>query len=167
MKLRRLDPETDRDCFVDAWLWDIEAPLWYKAAGRMFGPDTFEDWIEASAEDTRATFGILDPELIGMFILTLRGKGLYEVDFLAKPRCSVRALVEAGLYFRDAVFGDLGAEEVYCWTPRKNIPTRKLCGIIGFHDTGLRLIRGQYRNRAIEWVRLSILRPVIKATKAA
>lgn len=167
MRITRLDPDSDRGCFVEGWLWETEAPGWFKAADKVFGPATFEDWLEASREDIRATFGVFDPDLIGMFILTLRGKGLYEVDFLAKPRCLPGALVEAGIYFRDAVFEGLGAEEAYCWTPRKNIPTRRLCAIIGFQDSGLRLIRGQYRNRAIEWHRLSILRPVVRATKAA
>lgn len=167
LHIRRLDPDEDRDCFVRGWLWETEAAAWYKAADRVFGPPTFEDWLKASQEETRATFGVFEPELIAMFILTLKGKGLYEVDFLAKPKCAVGAIVEAGTYFRDAVFNDLGAQEVFCWTVKKNYSTRKLCGIIGFRDTGLRLLKGSYRGRVLEWHRLSITRPVIEAAQAA
>lgn len=165
--IRRLNPGEDRRCFVDAWLWETEVAPWYQAASRVFGPATLDDWLEASREETRATFGIFDPDLIGMFIFTLRGKGLYEVDFIAKPRCSVGALVDAALGLRDALFKDLEAEEIYCWVPRKNVPTRRLCATIGLRDTGLRLLRGSYRGRVLEWVRLSIIRPAVAVAQAA
>ena len=165
--IRRIDPDEDRGCFVDAWIWETEAAPWYKAASRVFGPPTLENWIEASREDTRATFGVFDPDLISIIILTLRAKGRLEVDILAKPRCSAWAVAEAAISLRDAVFADLGASEIYCWVAKKNVPTRRLCATIGFHDTGLRLLRGQYRGRVVEWHRLVIIREQVVQAIAA
>lgn len=163
MRLRKLDPIEDRGGFVDAYLWELDAPQWFKAADKVFGPPTLEDFIEASKEENRATFGVFDDHLIGLFILTLRGKGLLEVDFMAKPRCDPDRILMAGLQFRDQVFGDLQAREVYLWTQKKNFPTRRLCARIGFQDSGMRLIKGTYRNRVIEWLHLSLTRDAWEA----
>jgi hypothetical protein len=167
MKLRRLDPEQDRKDFVEAWIWESSAPSWFKSAGRVFGPPTFEDFIQGSKEENRATFGIFEKELIGLIILTLRNKESIEVDLTTKPRCSPAAILEAAIALRDRIFEDLQTEELYVWIPRKNFPTRRLCSILGFRETGLTLIRGTYRNRVIEWLHLSITREAVEMLKAA
>lgn len=155
--IRRLDPNNDRECFVEAWIWETNAPQWYKTSDRIFGPATFEDWIEASKEETRATFGVFEPELIGLIILTLKGKGVFEVDLLAKPKCDGVQLALNGMALAEMVFQELGAKEIFCWVNKKNYPTKRLCATIGFRDSGLRLIKGQYRDRVIIWERLSLL----------
>ncbi len=157
--MRRLDPDKDRDLFIQAWLWESFAPKWFKEADKVFGPPTFEDFIKGSKEDNRATFGVFDNELIGLIILTLKGSGI-EVDFMAKPRCDVGKLLIGAMSLRDKVFDDLGVKELYVWTPKKNVPMRRFCATLGFHDTGLRILKGTYRERVIEWQRLSLLRPV-------
>lgn len=160
MMIRRLNPKTDKHHFVESWLWESQAALWFKTADKVFGPPTFEDFLKASAEDDRATFGIFEHELIGLIILTLRAKGLFEVDLMAKPRCSPVTILEGAISLRDAIFEDLGAQALYVWLSKKNFPTKRLCAILGFYETGLTLIRGTYRNRVIEWVNLSLSREV-------
>jgi hypothetical protein len=164
--LRRLDPEKDRECFVEAWLWETSGPRWYKQSGKVFGPSTLEDFIEASKEETRLTFGIFDNELIGMIELTLCGNSL-EADLMAKPRCNPDAILSHAMALRDRIFDDLGIAEIYVWLSKKNIPTRRLCAIMGFRETGLTLIRGIYHERVIEWVHMSIPREAVAMLKAA
>ncbi len=164
--IRRLDPQKDRDCFVEAWLWETSAPRWYKQSGKVFGPPTLEDFINASKEETRLTFGIFDGELIGMIELTLRGNSI-EADLMAKPRCDAAAVLVNAEALRDKVFEDLEVNDIYVWLPKKNLPTRRLCAIMGFRETGLTILRGTYHERVIEWIHLSIPREAIAVAKAA
>ena len=165
--IRRIEPDADRDCFIEAHLWTVSSPTWFKQAERVFGPQTLNDFIAGSKEENRVTFGLFEGELIGVIIFTLRFRGVYEVDFLAKPRCDAEAIVRNCLALRDRLFNDLGAIELFCWLAQKNFPTRRLLCILGFSDSGLRLLRGTYRDRVIEWQRLSLPRKVWEGLKAA
>lgn len=167
--IRRIDTDEDRGCFVDAWAWEVLAPRWFRDADKVFGPPTLEDFIQSSGEDNRATFGIFENDLIGIIILTLRGNGIIEADLMAKPGCSPFAILEGAIGLRDRIFEDLGAREIMCWLAKKNIPTRRLCCILGFRETGITLIRGTHRDRVIEWINLSVSREAweAKTLKAA
>lgn len=159
--IRRLDPVKDRECFIEAWLWNVSAPSWFKQSSDVFGPPTFENFIEASEEDDRATFGIFGEELDGMLILTLRGASM-EADLAARPHAKFGTILDGAAWLRDAIFRDFQVREIYVWIPKKNYPTRRLCAILGFQDTGLRIIKGVYRDRVIEWRRLSVSHPQIE-----
>jgi hypothetical protein len=155
--IRRLNPDTDRGLLVDAYAWEAFAPRWFKDADKVFGPPTLVDFIKGTEQDDRATFGIFDDEIAGLIILTLRDSAV-EADLMARPGVSLEIIAAGASSLRDAVFSDLPVTAIYCWLARKNYPTRKLCAIIGFCDSGLRLLKGVYRGRVIEWYRLEITR---------
>jgi len=165
--IRRLDPIQDRNHFVDAHLWVVNSPRWFKESDRVFGPPTFEDFIESAKEESRATFGVFDGELIALVMFILRAKGRMEVDFMARPRCNAGTVVTHCLALRDRAFEDLGTQELFVWVAKKNLPTRRLCGTLGFREDGLRLIKGMYRGRVIEWRRMNMTRDIVAALKAA
>lgn len=162
----RLDPIKDRDCFVDAWDWEVFAPTWFKQSNDVFGPPTLENFIEASKEEDRATFGVFDSRLDAMITLTLRGASV-EADLLSRPNAPRETIINGTAELRDAIFRDLRVQEIYVWLPRKNYPTKRLCATLGFQDTGLRILKGTYRDRMIEWQRLAIYRSQIEQAKAA
>ena len=164
--IRKLDPEKDRGCFIEGWLWESSAPRWFKDADRVFGPATFEDFLESSREPNRATFAIFDDRLAGLIIFTLRGSSV-EVDLMARPKVPRGTIFTGASVLRDRIFNDLPIQGLYVWLPRKNYPTIRLCSMLGFRETGMTMIRGTYRARVIEWVHLSIPREVKAAQLAA
>jgi len=151
---------------VDAWRWEARAPRWFRDADKVFGPQTFEDFLESSKEFERATFGIFDEHLAGLIIFTLKGSSV-EVDLMARPKTSRETILIGASILREQIFADLDIQELYVWLPRKNYPTRKLCGILGFRETGLTLIRGTYREKVIEWLHLNLTREAIAMRLAA
>lgn len=155
--IHRLNPDTDRELYAQAYEWEVAAPQWFRDADTVFGPPTLADFLTSMAQENRATFGIFDGELAGLIMFTLRGNAV-EVDLMARPHVARETIIAGTSALRDATFADLPISTIFCWVAQRNIPTRRLCGIIGFRDSGLRILKGVYRDRVIEWHQLIITR---------
>ena len=160
LSIRRLNPETDKALFVEAWLWDhVDVPRWYREMDRVFRPEAFEDFLKLAHGEDQADIGVFENDkLVGLITLSMRAKGMFEAHLSAKRGASVEVLADAGIQVKEQLFRDMGMIEGCLWVARKNYHVRKLCSIIGFRDSGLRIFKGSHRGRVIDWLRLSVTR---------
>lgn len=148
--IRRLDSDTDRDFYAEAWAWDIDAPRWYQDSDAVFRPESFDEYMKLAHGDDQCDVGVFDDELIGLITVTLRGKGVYEGHLSAKRGANLEMLAEAVLQIRCQLF-ERGMSEAYLWVAAKNRAIRKLCANAGFYGTFVTMLRGSSHNRPIEW----------------
>lgn len=155
MDLRNLDPIKDAALLEEAWSWNENAPRWYQRTQEVF---------EVSHE--RIAIGIFDGELVGVIFLTPRGQAA-EVDLMAKRGTDVLLLGEAAAHVAHSLFNQINLNEIFCWLPKKNKAVSKVCILGGMRDDGIRMLKGSYGQRVIEWVRWSVRRESLLAEKAA
>jgi len=165
--IRRLDSEKDKECLIEAYSWDKSHPSWYRDMDEVWGPHTVEDFIELAKDSFNMFIGVFDDQRMIGLTLFAWNNGKLEAHIYCPRDVNQKLLIPNLLNLRNQLFADLKITEIYVWVAKKNIPTRKLCAIMGFHDTGLRIIKGTYHSRVIEWVNLSVPREVVAMSKVA
>jgi hypothetical protein len=152
MIIRRLNP-TERDLFAEAWSWRLNAPRWYQDSDKVFGPESFEEFMELAHGEDQADLGVFNPELVGLITLTMRAKNVYEAHLSAKRGTSVDLLSDAAFQVRNLLF-EQGMEEGYVWVASKNHAVKRICANAGFYANFVTMLKGLSHGRPIEWHQL-------------
>lgn len=150
MNIRRLDPIEDRGLYVDAFLWDIDAPRWYRESDKIWRPETLEQYLELAHGEDQIDVGVFNPNLIGLVTITRRAVGVYEGHLSAKRNAPRDVLSQAVYQVRHQLF-EIGMREAFVWVASKNRGVIKLCEDAGFYDNFVTMLKGSYHGRVIEW----------------
>lgn len=154
MNIRRLDPETDSDLYAIAWGWERSYPRWLRDAEKTCGLPLPEFMAKAV---TRADIGIFAPDFIGMVSVIPRGNRVFEGHIWAKRGAKIEGMAVAGGSICQGLARDLGMKAGYVWIVKRNIPIKRLCGIIGLLPDGAEIVDGESHGKSIVWQRLSLI----------
>jgi hypothetical protein len=148
--IRRLDPTKDRGLYVDAFLFDLDAPRWYRESDKIWRPETFERYMELAHGDDQIDIGVFENGLIGLVTITRRAQGIYEGHLSAKRNVPRETLSSAVYQIRHQLF-EIGMQEAFVWVASKNRGVIKICEESGFYDNFVTMLKGSYHGRVIEW----------------
>jgi RimJ/RimL family protein N-acetyltransferase len=159
MKMRRLQVGTDRDLLVQAYGWEHEnVPRWYEEMDAAF-PVSLDEWLTHCADERQASVGVFEGErMVGLIYMTLVGKGVFGAHISAARNTSAEVLAEAIIQLRHQMFRDLSTQLVFGWIAKRNLGLWRLAMNCGFRPDGLVMLKGSYRKRVIEWVRVVFTR---------
>ena len=150
----------------EAYHWDDDRPRWYQDMDRVFNGGGETEFLSLLNDKRNVLVGVFDPELTAIIMVVLEGYGVFESHLLARRGANAETIVIAAhsiLY--DLLEFDL--QELYVWVAKRHISVKRLCDNIGLLPDGVRMFKGQYRGRLIEWERRSIRRENLLAEKAA
>lgn len=155
--IRRLNPITDTPLFAETYRWLMEGPEWRRETEAVFGTLNRSEFLAGPSMPGRCDIGIFDnKKFIANVILTICGRGVFEVHFEACREADPVVIVDAGQDIRDILFGRYGAERVITWTPKWNRTVLSINRAIGFRPNNVSMLYGKYRSRPIEWVQYSL-----------
>jgi hypothetical protein len=153
MFIRALQPE-EESLFREAYEWTRDAPKWLKALDSIFGWKTFEDYYKQAREENQVSFGVFENELVALVALVERAKGLFEAELSARRGTDIRLIAQAVREVGNALVSS-GQVECFIWVAKRNRPVLRMCEVVGFKRTGISLFKGSYKERVIEWLKLS------------
>lgn len=154
MIVRLLDSDKDRDLLIEAWHFRDTAPRWFRECLDIF-KETLGEYLENSRDEFH--FGVFDERLLAVVRLIPETPGVWNIHLSARKGTPVEVLLAAGLNIKERMF-EHGAS-FYGYIYHRNRTICRLYESLGFEDSGLRVYKGQIRNKVVEWVHYVLLNP--------
>ena len=155
--LRQINATEEKALFDEAAQWGANRPEWFKVAEAVDTPNA-QAWYEFACQPSTLNFGVwMDGEFCALIQFSEAAPGCFEIHFDGNGSLAHDALADAIF----TVIWELflaGAQTVFVWTVKQHRAIRKICNACqGFWD-GARRLKGSYKGRPIEWLRLSLSR---------
>ncbi len=151
--IRRLDPETDRECLVDAYSWDKEYPRWFQDLEKV-SHWPLEQFLKEAPD--RADLGVFhDDEMVALISIIRRDVGVFEGHVWAKRKSKVEELANAVSWIIERLVEDLKMRFGYVWIAKRNLPIKQMCIMAGLRFDGTTLTDGESHGKPIVWERFS------------
>src|SRR6185369_3465490 len=103
--IRRLDPEKDKECLIEAYSWDKDYPRWYQDLEKV-SHWPLEQFLKEAPD--RADLGVFsDEQLVALISIIRRAPYVFEGHIWAKRRSRVDDLAGAVAWTIDRLREDL------------------------------------------------------------
>lgn len=144
--LRLLDVDKDKDLLIEAYDWRLTAPAWFRKCLDIF-KETKEEYLENAKDEMH--FGVFEDEEMKAVIRLVQDRpGVLNIHLSAKKGADIEMILAAGETLRDLLF-EKGVQSFFGYLPTLNKGISKLYEALGFHDTGIRVYKGQIHNKVV------------------
>lgn len=152
--IRRLDPVADEALFRQAFSWENEnLPRWYTEAHNVWGVDTWEEYLERTRRDTQIDTGVFteDGAFVGLVTVIRERPGIWEAHLSGATHGKPDYLAMGAMMTAHSLFQAGVATAFISWVMSRHHGAARVNEIAGMKRTGITLLKGQVRNRLIEW----------------
>ena len=151
--IRRLDPEQDRECLIEAYSWDKDYPRWYQDLEKV-SHWPLEQFLKEAPD--RADLGVFNEDrLVALISIIRRAPYVFEGHIWAQRRSQVDNLANAVAWTITRLKEDLQMRFGYVWIAKKNAPIKLMCIMAGLRFDGGVVVDGESHGKPIVWQRFS------------
>lgn len=154
-----LNPQKDKSHFETVWKWQFEKSAWWQKMYAVWEKD-FDGFFQKASRLNELSFGIFDREkLIGFFTLEELSRGVFNVHVETdRTKISYEKLFEAVFILRRHISEKGGAKIVTC-IASINKPLKRFALNVGFVKTNGKVLRGNFKNKILEWEEYFLIIP--------
>jgi len=154
---RRINPQTEKYLFAQAWLWAADYPGWFQQIDAIDRP-SFEGWHEIACKPTTLTWGIWKEDRLRALIqFTESEPGYFEAHFDSDGSLERDELADAIFSAGWEIFL-AGAQMIFAWVAKQHRACQQICNSCQLFWDGARQLRGQLKGKPVEWLRLTLPR---------